>query len=42
MKILGIVGSHRRLGNTDCLVKEALLGSRKKEIAALRARYKDS
>jgi len=28
MKILGIVGSHRRLGNTDCLVKEALLGAR--------------
>ncbi len=28
MKVLGIIGSHRRLGNTDCLVKEALLGAR--------------
>ncbi len=27
MKILGIIGSHRKLGNTDCLVKEALLGA---------------
>ncbi len=30
MKILGIVGSHRRLGNTDCLVREALIGARDK------------
>lgn len=28
MKVLGIIGSHRRLGNTDCLVKEALFGAR--------------
>jgi multimeric flavodoxin WrbA/Zn-finger nucleic acid-binding protein len=28
MKILGIVGSHRKLGNTDCLVREALLGAK--------------
>lgn len=28
MKILGIIGSHRKLGNTDCLVREALLGAR--------------
>jgi len=27
MKILGIVASHRRLGNTDILVKEALMGA---------------
>lgn len=28
MKVLGIIGSHRRLGNTDCLVKESLIGAR--------------
>ena len=27
MKILGIVASHRRLGNTEILVKEALMGA---------------
>jgi len=27
MKILGIVGSCRRLGNTEILVKEALMGA---------------
>jgi multimeric flavodoxin WrbA/Zn-finger nucleic acid-binding protein len=28
MKVLGIVGSHRRLGNTDCLVRESLIGAK--------------
>ena len=27
MKILGIVASYRRLGNTEILVKEALMGA---------------
>ena len=27
MRVLGIVGSHRRLGNTEILVKEALMGA---------------
>lgn len=27
MKVLGVVASHRRLGNTEILVKEALMGS---------------
>lgn len=27
MKVLGLIGSHRRLGNTEILVKEALMGA---------------
>ena len=27
MKVLGIVTSHRRLGNTEILTKEALMGA---------------
>lgn len=38
MKVLGIIGSHRRLGNTDCLVKESLIGARDEgaEVDAIR------
>ena len=41
MKILGIIGSHRRLGNTDCLVKEALLGAREEGAAVYTIRLTD-
>ena len=27
MKVLGIVGSQRKMGNTEILVKEALMGA---------------
>ena len=38
MRILGIVGSRRKLGNTEIMVKEALKGARKEgaDIALLR------
>lgn len=41
MKILGIVGSRRKMGNTEILVKEALLGAREEGAEAALVRLTD-
>lgn len=35
MKVLGLIGSWRKAGNTDCLVKEALLGAKQAGVSEL-------
>ncbi len=41
MKVLGIVASHRRLGNTEILVKEALMGAEEQGAEAEILRWTD-
>jgi len=35
LKVLGLIGSWRKAGNTDCLVKEALLGAKQAGVSEL-------
>lgn len=41
MKVLGIVASHRRLGNTEILVKEALMGAEEQDAEVEILRWTD-
>jgi multimeric flavodoxin WrbA len=41
MKILGVVASHRRLGNTEILVKEALMGAEQEGVDVEIVRWTD-